>query len=80
MLKPHMLEDARNYSEVLDAASMAFDTEPRGVIPVEICNLAQLIELLEMVGEDAIKQAVYSEMARDTRETQADQRASGYCQ
>ncbi len=77
MLKPNMLEDARNYSEVLDAAAMAFDTHPDGAIPPEICNLAQLIELLNLVGEDAIRDYIHDHEDADTRETLADFRNSG---
>jgi len=73
-LKPHMLERAKDYSEILDANVMLYDTQPSGAIPEDLCNVAQLIELLEMVGEDAIRQAIQDDMDRETRETAIDLR------
>jgi len=73
-----MLQRAKDYADVLDAAAMAFGTHPDGSIPTEICNLRELIELLEMIPEEAIRDAVYDTMGHDTKQTIADFRASGY--
>jgi len=71
-LKPNMLKVVNDYIELLDMDELAYGKIGSGIIPEDMCNVRQLKELLELVGEDAIEQAVHDEEDRETAETLKD--------
>ena len=71
-LKPNMLQSVNRYIELLDANELHYDTKANGAIPEDICNVRQLKELLELIGEDEIHQHIQDAEDKETAETKLD--------